>query len=219
MFIWTFGGTFTGGLLRLHFLWSENFFEVIDFKTIKHVSKITDSDPFFFITLTSVFPQHCVNCIINVQKNIWKDFFLWKQQELFVNSGFSITDFEPFLGKISCQISKVALGATIVTFWAKTSFLKKYLLFRELSDIEQKISRFLAKNSDRKGNLLWSECVKGSTSKKDCSLKTIINFVNFFRRRTKTNWVFRGSGLILIFFRFIFFGLWAENQLTLAKTF
>ena len=73
----------------------------------------------------------------------------------------------------------------------------------------------------------------------DGSFKTIIYFAIFFHRRTKTNWVlpdkfsmFFKSGFcvprttfsgkkekIEVFFRFIFFGTWAETQLTLAKPF
>ena len=40
------------------------------------------------------------------------------------------------------------------------------------------------------GNLLRVLCVKGSNLKKDGSSNTIINLAIFFRRRTKTNWIF-----------------------------
>ena len=117
-------------------------------------------------------------------------FYLWKHQENFVNSELLVKDFAPFYRKFSGQFPKVALYATIVTFWGKTSFLKKYFLFPDFSDIERKLSRFVAENTDRKRNLLWFDCVKGGTSNKDGSFKTSMKFAVFFRRRTKTNWLF-----------------------------
>ena len=117
-------------------------------------------------------------------------FYLWKHQENFVNSELLVKDFAPFYRKFSGQFPKVALYATIVTFWGKTSFLKKYFLFPDFSDIERKLSRFVAENTDRERDLLWFDCVKGSTSDKDGSFKTGIKFAVFFRRRTKTNWIF-----------------------------
>ena len=89
------------------------------------------------------------------------------------------------------------------------------------------------------GNLLWFLCVKGSILKKDGSCKTIVNFAIIVRRRTKNNWIlpeklslFFKAGFCVprttfsgkkrknwSFFRFIFFGIWAETQLTLAKAF
>ena len=165
-------------------------------------------------------------------------FFLWKHQECFVNSEFLVREFEPFFRKISGQNSKVALRATRKTFWGKTSFLGK-IFFLDSSDFRRKLSRVLAKKSDRMGNLLWFLCVKGSILKKDGSFKTFIYFAIFFQCRTKTNWVlpekismFFKAGFcvprttfsgkkekIEVFSRFIFFEICAETQLTLAKTF
>ena len=116
-------------------------------------------------------------------------FYLWKHQKKFVNSDLLVKEFAPSYRKFSGQFSKVALYATILTFWRKTSFLKKYFLFPEFSDIERKFSRFVAENTDRKRNFLWFDCVKGSTLNKDGSFKTSIKFAVFFRRRTKTNWL------------------------------
>ena len=121
-------------------------------------------------------------------KNFWWVFFLWKHQECFVNSEFFLREFEPFFRKISGQNSKVALRANRKTFWGKTNFLRK-IFFPDFSDFRRKLSRALAKKSDRMGNLLWFLCVKGSILKKDGSFKTFIYFAIFFRRRTKTNWV------------------------------
>ena len=126
-------------------------------------------------------------------------FYLWKHPENFVNSELLVKDFAPFYRKFSGQFSKVLLYATIVTFWDKTSFLKKYFLFLDFSDIERKLSRFMAENTDQERDLLWFDCVKGSTSNKDGSFKTSLKFAVFFRRRTKTNWVFPEK--IRMFFR------------------
>ena len=117
-------------------------------------------------------------------------FYLWKHQEKFVNFELLVKEFAPPYRKFSGQFSKVALYATILTFWGKTNFLKKYFLFPEFSQIERKFSRFVAENTDRKRNLLCFDCVKGSTSNKDASFKTSKKFAVFFRRRTKTNWLF-----------------------------
>ena len=117
-------------------------------------------------------------------------FSLWKHQEKFVNSQLLVKEFAPSYRKFSGQFPKVALYATILTFWRKTIFLKEYFLFPEFSDIERKLSRFVAENTDRKRNLLWFDCVKGSTSNKDGSFETSMKFAVFFRRRTKTNWLF-----------------------------
>ena len=129
-------------------------------------------------------------------------FYLWKHQEKFVNSELLVKEFAPSYRKFSDQFSKVALYATILTFWGKTIFLKKFFLFPEFSDIERKLSRFVAENTDRKRNLLWFDCVKGSTSNKDGSFKTSMKFAVFFRRRTKTNWLFPEK--ISMFFTAVF---------------
>ena len=117
-------------------------------------------------------------------------FYLSEHQDCFVNSEFLAIHFELFFGKNSGQISKVALGATSKTFWGKTSFSKNYLPCLDFLDIHRKYSSFLAKNTGRKGILLRFLCVKGSTLKKDVCFKTSTNFAVFFRRRTKTNWIF-----------------------------
>ena len=83
MFLLTSGRKITANLLKLHFFSSEKIFEAINFENNKLVSKISDSDRNFFIILTSVFPQHCVNCFLNVQKNIWRDFLSLKTPGMF----------------------------------------------------------------------------------------------------------------------------------------
>ena len=88
MFLLTCGGKITAGLLKLQFFSSEKLSEAINFENVKHVSRILDSDQIFFIILTSVFPQHCVNCILYVQKNNWRDFVSLKTPGIFCQFRF-----------------------------------------------------------------------------------------------------------------------------------
>ena len=90
-----------------------------------------------------VFPQHCVNCILNVQKNIWKDFFLWKHQEFLDNSEFWVIDFERFVRKkiwphfqnsIRCDQSNILRKnmffiEKFVFFWIFRTFSENFLYF------------------------------------------------------------------------------------------
>ena len=88
MFLLTCGGKHTAGLLKLQFFSSAKLFEAINFENVKHVSRISDSDRNFFIILTSVFPQHCVNRILNVHKNNWRDFVCLKTPGMFCQFRF-----------------------------------------------------------------------------------------------------------------------------------
>ena len=120
------------------------------------------------------------------------NFFLWEHQEWFINSGFLVINLELFFQKTSGQIFKTALGPTRVALRGETTFLQKCLFFLKLEFLgyRRKLFRFLSKKRIGGVILLWFLCVKSRILKKDGSFKTVKNLAVFFRRRTKTLWVF-----------------------------
>ena len=84
IFFLTFGGTLTAGLLKLHYLWSENFFEVINFETIKHVCfKNYGFWSIFFHNFDERFPAALCKLHSSCPKNIWRDFISLKTPGMF----------------------------------------------------------------------------------------------------------------------------------------
>ena len=150
MFFLTFGGTLTAGLLKLLFLWCEFFFEVINFETIKHVSKSTDSDPFCFITLTTVFLQHCVNCILNVHKKNWRDFVSLKTPGRFCQFRFFGNRSWALLQKKFRPYFQNSIRGD------QSNNLRKNKFFKEISFFSGSFA-YLSKTSQIFGKKNWSE--------------------------------------------------------------
>ena len=146
----------------------------------------------FFKILTSVFPQRCVNCILNVPKNFWRDFFSLRapgmiyQYRFFGNISWALfpKNFSPnFQNSIRSDQSSTSRR---INFFTEMFFFLKL----EFLGYRRKLFRFLSKKRIGGVILLWFLCVKSRILKKDGSFKTVINFAIFCRRRTKTNWVF-----------------------------
>ena len=188
-FLSTSGGKFTAGFLKLHFLALRNSLRWL-------TPKITNTFRTFWILIEifhifdECFPAALCKLHSKCPEEHLEGFLSLKTPRKTCQFRTFGKRFCALLPKILWPVFQVALYATIVTFWGKTSFLKKFFLFPEFSDIERNLSRFVAENTDRKRNLLWFDCVKGGTSNKDGSFKTSMKFAVFFRRRTKTNWLF-----------------------------
>ena len=163
------------GFVKTAFLWCEIFFEVINFETIKHVSKSTDSDPFCFITLTTVFLQHCVNCILNVHKKNWRDFVSLKTPGRFCQFRFFGNRSWALLQKKFRPYFQNSIRGDQSNNLRKNKFFKEISFFLEVSHIYRKLLRFLAKKTDRNGNLLWFLGVNGSILKKNGFFKSNMN--------------------------------------------
>ena len=142
--------------------------------------------------LTSIFSQHCVNCILNVPKNFWREFFSLRapgmiyQFQFFGNKSWALfpKNFWPsFQNSIRSDQSSTS---------RRNNFLTEMFFFLRLEFLGygRKLFRFLSKKRIGGVILLWFLCVKSRILKKDGSFKTVINFAIFFRRRTKTLWVF-----------------------------
>ena len=130
---------------------------------------------FFFITLTRVFPQQCVNCILNVHKIIWRDFVSLKTPGMFYQFRIFGNRIWAPLQKKLCPYFQNSIRGDQSNNLSKNKFFKEVFFYLEVSDINRKLFRFLAKKTDRKRNILWFLGVNGSILKKDGFFKTNIN--------------------------------------------